>query len=384
MNLSTAMPPSRRRIVLVKGTEGLGNRILALLSAILYARLAGRTVVVDWRDGFYADPGTNAFPLLFRSDVAVALKDETPSGSVAPWMWERRLCLTATEMEKVLAPHGIRGCPFVGGLYSFDPRDLGHAADVLVMWSLISVVGQLRRHFAGRWSEWRGLGDDDILARLLHEHLQLHPTIVAQVDAVRQAWPDRPRIGVHVRHTDRKTNLRRLRRRLDALVARLPHAVIFLATDAAGVEEDFRGRYGDVLTVPKWFPASGPLHGRDSSCPDRLAMARASLVEMRLLTECDHLVVNGDSSFSQIAKLLWRGERRRVIDVGAWAWLPPSVRDRTWRGRDAVRWAPWLWRARRHIRRQQAGKSCCRPAGSGEPPAARAEVNRAAANEVAE
>jgi hypothetical protein len=108
-------------------------------------------------------------------------------------------------------------------------------------------------------------------------------------------------------------------------------------------------------------------------------MARASLVEMRLLTECDHLVVNGDSSFSQIAKLWWRGERRRVIDVGAWAWLPAAVRDRTWRGRDAVRWAPWLWRARRHIRRQQAGESWCRAAGSRQTPAV-----RAAANEVAE
>ena len=36
------MASGREKIVLVKGAAGLGNRILALLSAIVYARLADR------------------------------------------------------------------------------------------------------------------------------------------------------------------------------------------------------------------------------------------------------------------------------------------------------------------------------------------------------
>ena len=54
-----------KKYLLVKGTAGLGNRLLFLLSALLYARLTERLLVVDWCDQTYSDDGTNAFPLLF-------------------------------------------------------------------------------------------------------------------------------------------------------------------------------------------------------------------------------------------------------------------------------------------------------------------------------
>ena len=47
--------------VLVKGDQGLGNRILCLLSATLLARLTGRQLVIDWRDPIYSADGRDAF-----------------------------------------------------------------------------------------------------------------------------------------------------------------------------------------------------------------------------------------------------------------------------------------------------------------------------------
>ena len=353
MTRSDAESPSRSGTVLVKGTNGLGNRLLTLLSAILYAKLAGRRVVVDWRDGFYADPGVNAFPLLFRSESAAAVDRDMPSTSVAPWMWDGRLHLSAKQVSDALCPGGPWHSPFAGSLFSFDPRRLDHPADVIVTWSSVHFIGQLRRHFSGPWKEWGRLGDDAILARLLREELEFHPEVLARAEEVRRSWPGRPRIGVHVRNTDRTTNLRCLHRRLEILRARNPDAGLFLATDDAGVEREFHRRYPDVVTVPKWFAASGPLHKPNAPCPDRLAMARASLVDMRLLAGCDHLVVNGNSSFSQMTRLLWSGDPRRVVDVASWAWLPAPVRDRAWRARDGVRWMRMLRRARGHIDRQR-------------------------------
>ena len=353
MEQSPPTTPCPRRLVLVKGMAGMGNRIYALLSALLYAKLAGRKLVVDWRDGYYADRGTNSFPLLFQSNSVSALVGSPPSGSVQPWMWDHRLESSATELYRHLGPHGSRGCPFVGCLYSFDPTELHHAEDVLVTWSLIPVIAPLRRHFTGPWREWNSLDDEAILARLLRENLGVHPEVTARVEEIRRTWPDRPRIGVHVRNTDRTTNLGRLRQRLDRLVAARPDAVIFLATDAASVEDDFRRRYPDVLTVPKWFPPGGPLHSLAAPCPDRLEMARASLVEMRLLAGCDHLVINGNSSFSVITKLWWKGDSGRAVDVGSWAWLPAPVRNRAWRVRDAVWWWCLLRSGRRQFDRQK-------------------------------
>lgn len=349
--------PARRRIVLVKGTAGLGNRIYAVLSALLYAKLAGRKVVVDWRDGYYADPGVNAFSLLFRSASITALEIPLPTGSVAPWMWDHRLDVSAEDMYRNLGPAGARGCPFVGSLYSFDPAELHQSEDVLVTWSLIPVIKQLRHHFVGPWHAWGCLEEEAILARLLHENLEVHPDIMTRVAEIERRWPDRPRIGVHVRNTDRKTNLRLLHNRLSRLIDRQSDAVIFLATDAASVEKDFRRRYPEVLTVPKWFPHNGPLHTLAAACPDRLEMARASLVEMRLLAGCHHLVINGNSSFSVITKLWWKGRPDQAIDVSSWAWLPPGVRSRAWRVRDAVRWARWLQMGRRHIEKQRVRRA---------------------------
>ena len=370
MDLPQATMPPRTRIVLVKGTDGLGNRLLAILSAIIYGRISGREVVVDWRDGYYANLGTNAFPCLFRSNSVAALDRDFATDSVAPWMWKHHLHMSAEEMYEMLGPPGAQGCPFVGRLYSFDPDELNHPADVIVMWSLISLIGQLRRHFTGLWTEWKNLDEETILARLLRENLEVHPEIAARAEEIRGKWPDRPRIGVHARNTDRTTNLRRVRRALDNLLAEHPQAVIFLATDSSGVENDFRRRYPEVLTVPKWFPPSGPLHTLKAPCPDRLGMAQASLVEMRLLTLCDHLIINGNSSFSQITKLWWQGNPRDVIDVASWAWLPPIFRDHAWRSCAGLRWTPWIWSARRHIRKQRFGYDLPRTAIKSDQPRA--------------
>lgn len=200
----------------------------------------------------------------------------------------------------------------------------------------------MRRHLHGAWQPWRTLADDAILARLLKEELELHPEIEARCAELQKSWPDRPKIGVHVRHTDRLTNLRRLRRRVDEMRMLHPEALLFLATDSRAVLDDFLIRYEDVLTAPKWLPESGPLHALHGVCPDRLAMARSALVDMRLLASCDQLIVNEDSTFSLITRLWWqalRGAdraclRRDVRSVATLGWLPFSIRDRAWRTRD--------------------------------------------------
>jgi hypothetical protein len=348
MNIATSTSDSR--IVLVKGCAGLGNRLLSLLSAVLYAKMTGRVVVVDWRDGTYADPGINSFPLLFQSSFAHSLTQDLMTESVEPRVWHQRLPMSAGELHRLIRPRGLKGCPFLGSLYSFNPKTLDHQDEVIVVWSLVAFIGQLRRHFAGQWAGLKKCDDATILAGLLHENLELHPEIAARAQEIQQAWPVGTRIGVHVRNTDRTTNLNRVTRRLDALLKKQPGAMIFLATDDQLVEELFKRRYVNVLTFPKWFPPSGPLHSKKAPCPDRLSMAKEMLVEMSLLLACDHLVINSNSSFSQIAKLWWRGDQSRITDVASWAWLPGAIRERAWRTKAFLKCFPFLWSARRHIR----------------------------------
>lgn len=324
-------------IVLVKGIHGMGNRILALLGASLYARLTGRHLLVDWRDGMYAGEGVNAFAELFHSRSAIAVTSSPATDSVAPWMWRGRLDSSARAITlDHLSPDGRFG-PFTGRLFSIDVGNLDYPEEVVVIWSSHSFVGALRRHLTGPWAPWGLLADPVIEARLLDE-FQLHPAIAERVEAIWKTCGGGPMVGVHVRHTDRRTNLSRLTRRLDTLLASRPGSRLFLATDDEAVQNRFSRRYPGLVTVPKWFSPSGAIHLLRSGCTDRSAMARDVLVEMFLLTRCDDVLLDGDSTFAQIVKLLWKGDPRRVIDIRPLPWLPHGVRDRLWRARDWLRW----------------------------------------------
>ncbi|MEO1592230.1 MAG: nodulation protein NodZ, partial [Cyanobacteria bacterium J06632_22] len=77
--------------LLLKGYAGLGNRIAALVTAILYAKLSKRTLVVDWRDDFYSSDGRNVFDALFQTqsipiDTALEILDQAAI-SIAPDAW---------------------------------------------------------------------------------------------------------------------------------------------------------------------------------------------------------------------------------------------------------------------------------------------------------
>ncbi len=46
--------------LVAKGRAGPADRMFAVASAIVYARLRGRQLAVDWRDETYSNDGTNA------------------------------------------------------------------------------------------------------------------------------------------------------------------------------------------------------------------------------------------------------------------------------------------------------------------------------------
>lgn len=329
-------------VILVKGHEGMGNRILSLLGASLYARLSGRELLVDWRDGVYADEGVNAFANLFKSRFATSLPSSPVTESVTPWMWRGRLDWSANAMWEHHVPPSKPLGPFAGRVFSADVRTLDHPEDVVVVWSLTSFVSQLRPHLKGHWESLRRLADAGIEAHLLRD-FEFHPAVVERAEAIRAAWSGEPAVGVHVRNTDRRTNLSRLMQRLDALLSRRPGSRLLLATDDKAIEARFADLYPRMVTVPKWFATSGPLHKGSSGCPDRVSMGRDVLVEILLLAGCDDVLLDGDSTFAALVKLLWRGNPRRVIDIRPLSWLPNGARDALWRTRA---WLRWGWRLR--------------------------------------
>jgi hypothetical protein len=326
------------KYLLLKGAAGLGNRIFALLSAILYARLTRRQLVVDWSDGSYSSDGSNAIHHFFRSSLFSPCDRVPETESVEPAIWRGRLHERAMTLAKAEAP-GLKEDPFIWRRSSIDVSRLDYQQDVLVMWSFFPVIDQMRMHLQGEFSGLRDRDTDAILRALMSEHLELQPAIQSRIQATRKKWPAKPTIGAHVRHTDRRTAAHWVVRRVDQLRSQHPGAQIFLATDNRAIELLFAQTYPGVLTAPKWYPKAGEKLHESADCPDKTVNGMEALVDVYLLAGCDYLVVDRRSSLSRLAGILADKKYTQVCDIRS-PLVPQRVRDLAWLTRQTIRWGP--------------------------------------------
>jgi hypothetical protein len=79
-------------VVKGSGGGGLGDRLWSVLVAILYCRLSGRAIFVDWTDGLLAEQCINAFTKLF-SIQGIEVMSDLPEEEVSihPQAWRGRL-----------------------------------------------------------------------------------------------------------------------------------------------------------------------------------------------------------------------------------------------------------------------------------------------------
>jgi hypothetical protein len=333
------MPMAEQKYLLVKGRSGVGNRVFSLLTAVLYARLTRRRLLVDWSDPTYSNLGSNAVHQFFISEL-FGPSDEIPStDSVRPEIWRGHLHDSAKALQARRAP-GLKGDPLVWKRFSVSLSQLDYPEEVLVMWTYFPLIDQLRRHLHGEFSGLRELGTETILRRLVRESLELHPAIRERVDGIKRNWPDEPAIGVHIRSTDKLTNIRAVRRKVDDLRAQHPGAPVFLASDSRAVEDSFARIWPGLLTAPKWYPSGGRSLHQNVECPDRTINGIEALIDLYLLAACGYLVVDTSSAFSRLACVLTDADHSHICDLHRWRALPPQVRQVLWLTHESVKWGP--------------------------------------------
>ena len=310
--MSTTANAPREKFLLVKGRAGLGNRILCLLAGLLYARVSGRTIVVDWRDEVYSQDGSNVFPRFFTSPSLDGDRDAPDTDSVAPAMWRGHLHEPLQDL--LSANRHLRRDRF-NRESSIDLGQVNYDADVAVLCSFYADIDRLRPHFTGEHAELSRMSNRAILRSLFTAELRLAPDIMDRVERIRKQYLQAPTVGVHVRMTDFRTDARAIFRELDELLAREGHLRIFAATDNIEAKRMLERRYPDVVTAPHWYPARGaPMH-KAPDCPDRTENGIEALVDLYLLGSCDFLIGDSRSAFTSVAGLLLPRAEGTIIDV---------------------------------------------------------------------
>jgi hypothetical protein len=307
------------RYLIVKSSvgSGLGDRIRAVLSAILYAQRSGRNLNVIWDDGLYGNEGENVFPHLFELRGVAEKSFPLPTDmNVFPPLW-RELHQPMHVLYEHYIPEGWNRLKALSH-FSFDQSRLDYPNDVLVMWDFDQF---------GVCCDPPVTWDDHLLVgELAKRHLAPAESVSQAVNAYRARYFRPEMIGVHIRLSNEAqcrtksveeshyhTLIRRIRRRY-------PETGIFLATDNIEVERRFGHRYGELLvTTEKWFGEAGdPLH-LSKRRGDRFQNAVEALTDMFLLASCSHLIFPALSSFSLMASLLSsaaNGNITRITDYG--------------------------------------------------------------------
>ena len=290
------------KLLLVKGIEGLGNRILCMLTASLYAQLTGRKLVVDWRDECYASGGTNAFDHFFLSHLCWPVSKVPETDSVAPEIWRGHLNEPAWLLRE---RHGKLNDANGWRAFSVDLGRLDYSQHVAVMWTYKDELNPLRPHLHAAGKPLSSESRFAVLRSLLHQNFILHPQIREAVDRFKEHNFTKRTIGVHIRYSDYRTALWPTLKAVYELIDFDPTCRIFVCTDNIQIKRLFERQFRNVVSTSHWFPSTPglPLH-YDMNRPNPLLTGIECLVDLYLISECDELIVDTSSSFAYVATLL--------------------------------------------------------------------------------
>lgn len=302
------------KYLVVKAKGGMGNRMFCAVTGILYGQLTGRMTVIDWRDGTYSNNGSNTFSEFFKNPRVYPETVLPKKATIRPNIWASQLDKSMSNMIHTYDPDkhsSIR----IHRKYSVDIRRLDYDEDIVVFWYYTGRIRAIERHLRNLQDSLSGLDTNEIIRKVLLEEMTLSDEVRQRLDDYKSAnWPDKV-IGVHIRHTDLRTNLLRYERPLRKFLRRSPDAHIFLATDNLQVNEDYHKRFKNVFSIPKWFPESMASMHQNVNCPDKVANGIEALVDMYLLADCDYLIYPGSSTFSCVSLLLSNKPPEQVVDI---------------------------------------------------------------------
>ncbi len=308
---------------MIKGKAGMGNRLLSVATGLLYGRITGRKVFVDWSDETYSNRNENAFGAFFHVNDIHSEVPDFSGKRIAPAIWDGHLDESASVRVESVTP-GQHGSDSLRQ-YSVDIRNTNYAEDVLIFCRYTHGMKTLRRHFADAFSRLKKHSNANILSGLFSEFI-CTDIIQTKVDTFANQNFHAPTIGIHIRHMDRSCGLQPFLKRVEALRKRIPQSTVFLATDDAELNTIFQNRFGACMT-DKWYPRSGNSLHQNNECPDRTENGIEALVDMYLLAKCDYLIYPGSSTFSWVASLLSTNPSAVFMDIEQYN---PKARIKRW------------------------------------------------------
>ncbi len=302
--------------LLIKGANGMGNRIFSLLEGIVYAKLTNRKIVVDWRDEIYSNNKENSF-LYFFKNYFDDLSKINRNGTVFPKIWKNNLDKSLYDMFR---NEGIKNSLDGWEKFSIDINNTKYNEDVLIF--IAFEFGKMFKFYKLLPREWPK-DKINLIKFLLNKYIYLTEEITKEVNSFKEKNFKDNVIGVHVRYTDnmnkkfihyKGTDLDSFFPIIDNLLLKNKNSKIFLATDNKSILDLFKNKYSNILYFDKYFDIeNGAIH-YSKNC-DKKIVAKESLIDLHLLAKCNYLVYSENSSYGRLASLLSITNPSKILKV---------------------------------------------------------------------
>jgi len=302
------------KYIIVKAKGGMGNRMLCAITGIIYGLLSNRKILMDWRDGGYGELGENSFNHYFDSSVLECIQDEIKTNDVFPSIWKANLDKAVGQIIDAYYPNQHSSF-LIHRKLSIDVRKLDYPQEVVVFWHYQHRIKGLMFHFKNKLDSFSGLSVHEVLSKAIKYYLPLSPLILQKIEDYYSTYFKGKIIGIHIRYSDRQTNLNAYEKAVSFFLKRNPDARIFLATDNIQILDYYKNKYVSVLSTPKWYPPSSIAMHQNQSCPNRIINGEEALIDMYLLSRCDYLIYSGWSTFSLISRLVSNIPTENIVDI---------------------------------------------------------------------
>ncbi len=302
------------KYLVVKAKGGMGNRMLCAVTGIIYGQITGRKTIIDWRDKSYSNDGSNTFLSLFSCPGIHSETIFPNEATIQPNIWDGNLHKSMSQMLHEYDPNKHSSIT-IHRKYSIDVSKLDYDEDIVVFWYYTGRIKALKKHLSNGQAGFAGLDTNGIIRKVLTEQMTLHKDIRRRIEEFKaKHWSEKV-IGVHIRYTDRLTDLAKYEKYLGRFLKRYPDAHIFVATDNQMVNKEYQSRFKNVFSIHKWYPEGTTSMHQNDSCPDKITNGIEALVDMYLLAQCDCLIYSGYSTFSLISKILSDAQPENIVDI---------------------------------------------------------------------
>ncbi|NLZ74161.1 MAG: hypothetical protein GX905_10190 [Bacteroidales bacterium] len=319
------------KYLVLKGCAGLGNRLITLTNAIQYATSSNRVLLVDWADGMFRKKGENVFYDYFDIKGVTHIKSINEIETFIP-----KTCYPRIWGQNPKASvYDLYEPNHANFLLKFFPSKLhGRLALPHGYWQLkqkssstinrdwLTIKAFFNRNNIPYGGKYSNQMKEDVVffadyippfsGKFLKKHIEPVSEIQREINNLANEWKLYTNtIGVHVRMTDKQpsNSLQYLKEKISHL--NLENYQIFLATDNIEAEEFFQSNFKNIVFTKKWRP-NGEARNKGihqyASRNEDYEMAerqlRESIIDMWLLSKCEYLIWQENSSFSRVSAVL--------------------------------------------------------------------------------